>query len=208
MNIIILGGFLGSGKTSVLLQLAKYLVEKEAEYHSHVKVAIIENEIGSIGIDDKVMENAQLKVDNLFSGCACCSLSGELISNIKKIQEQINPKWLIIEATGVAYPGSMKDVILQDIGINSYILTIADAKRWNRLVGAMETLISGQLKDSCKLLLNKIDIVSSTQLEEVKKSILSYNNAIDIIPISAKKEIPHELLDKLINEMEDLYENK
>lgn len=208
MKILILGGFLGSGKTSILLQLAKYLVSKETDYHSQIKVAIIENEIGKIGIDDKVMENAGFKVDNLFSGCACCSLSGELVSKIKKIQGQLNPKWLIIEATGVAYPGNMKKAMLEGVGVNSYILTIVDAKRWKKLVNAMETLVSGQLKDSSKVLLNKMDLVSNSEFKQVEKSIQIYNDKIEVIPISAKKEIPDELWDNIVNEMGDLYENE
>lgn len=208
MKILILGGFLGSGKTSLLLHLAKYLVCKETDYHSQVKVAIIENEIGKISIDDKVMKNAGFKVDNLFSGCACCSLAGELVSSIKKIKKQLNPKWLIIEATGVAYPGSMKKAILQDMGVDSYIFTVVDAKRWNKLVNAMETFVSGQLEDSSKVLLNKIDLVSSGEINQVEKSILSYNNKIDVIRVSAKEEVPDELWDKLVNELGDLYEYK
>lgn len=82
MKILILGGFLGSGKTSVLQQLAEYLVSREKEYHSEIKVAIVENEIGAIGIDDKVLKKAGFIVNNLFSGCACCSLTGELVASI------------------------------------------------------------------------------------------------------------------------------
>ena len=101
MRVIILGGFLGSGKTSVLLQLARYLVDNEKNSFSEVKVAIIENEIGDVGIDDKVIVNQGFSVTNLFAGCACCSLSGELVYNIKTIQKELNPEWLIIEATGI-----------------------------------------------------------------------------------------------------------
>lgn len=206
MKILILGGFLGSGKTSVLLQLAKYIVHKEAHHPSQTKVAIIENEIGNIGIDDKVMENAGYEVSNLFSGCVCCSLSGELVASIKTIKKQLDPVWLVIEATGVAYPGSIRKAILQDIDINAYILTIVDAKRWDKLVNAMETLVSGQLEDTHKVLLNKKDLVSNVELKQVEESIQAYNNKIGIMPISAKSEIPNTLLRQIVNEMEDLYE--
>ncbi|MDO0825290.1 GTP-binding protein [Desulfosporosinus nitroreducens] len=94
------------------------------------------------------MLNAGFKVDNLFAGCACCSLSGELVSSIKNIQKALNPEWLIIEATGVAYPGSIGKAILESLGLDAYIITIVDAKRWRRLQNAMETLMSEQLKDS------------------------------------------------------------
>lgn len=202
MKIVILGGFLGSGKTSVLLQLAKYLVDKEWDYPSEVKVAIIENEIGQIGIDDKILLNAGFKVDNLFAGCACCSLSGELVSCIKNIQKTLNPQWLIIEATGVAYPGSIRRTILESLGLDAYIITIVDAKRWRRLQNAMETLMSGQLKDSSIVLLNKVDLIDDTELEQVKGSIIPFINDIKILPISAKELILDKFWDNLVNEME------
>ncbi|MDZ5723688.1 GTP-binding protein [Acetobacterium sp. K1/6] len=208
MKILILGGFLGSGKTSVLLQLAEYLVSLEKEYHSEVKVAIVENEIGAIGIDDKVLKKAGFIVNNLFSGCACCSLTGELVASIKKIQTELDPQWLIIEATGVAYPGSIRKVILDEVGLDATILIIADAKRWQRLVNAMELLVSGQLEDTSIVLLNKVDLISSAELKQVEHSILNYNQTAEVIPISAKAVIPEDILKKIVNQAEDLYDNK
>ncbi|MEO1817058.1 MAG: GTP-binding protein [Acetobacterium sp.] len=208
MKILILGGFLGSGKTSVLLQLAEYLVSLEKEYHSEVKVAIVENEIGAIGIDDKVLKKAGFIVNNLFSGCACCSLTGELVASIKKIQTELDPQWLIIEATGVAYPGSIRKVILDEVGIDATILIIADAKRWQRLVNAMELLVTGQLEDTSIVLLNKVDLISSAELKQVEHSILNYNQTAEVIPISAKAVIQEDILKKIVNQAEDLYDNK
>lgn len=208
MKILILGGFLGSGKTSVLLQLAEYLVSLEKEYHSEVKVAIVENEIGAIGIDDKVLKKAGFIVNNLFSGCACCSLTGELVASIKKIQTELDPQWLIIEATGVAYPGSIRKAILDEVGLDATILIIADAKRWQRLVNAMELLVSGQLEDTSIVLLNKVDLISSAELKQVEHSILNYNQTAEVIPISAKAVIPEDVLKKIVNQAEALYDNK
>ncbi|WP_373486280.1 GTP-binding protein [Acetobacterium malicum] len=208
MKILILGGFLGSGKTSVLMQLAEYLVSLEKEYHSEVKVAIVENEIGAIGIDDKVLKKAGFIFNNLFSGCACCSLTGELVASIKKIQTELDPQWLIIEATGVAYPGSIRTVILDEVGLDATILIIADAKRWQRLVNAMELLVSGQLEDTSIVLLNKVDLISSAELIQVEHSILNYNQTAEVIPISAKAVIPEDILKKIVNQAEDLYDNK
>nr|WP_320025302.1 GTP-binding protein [uncultured Acetobacterium sp.] len=208
MKILIIGGFLGSGKTSVLLQLAEYLVSLEKEYHSEIKVAIVENEIGAIGIDDKVLKQAGFNVSNLFSGCACCSLTGELVASIKKIQSELDPQWLIIEATGVAYPGSIRKVILDELGLDATILIIADAKRWQRLVNAMELLVSGQLEDTSIVLLNKVDLINSAEFKQVEQSILNYNQTAEVFPISAKAVIPEDILKKIVNQVEALYDNK
>ena len=207
MRIIILGGFLGSGKTSVLLQLARYLVDKEKETASEVKVAIIENEVGDVGIDDKVLSNEGFSVNNLFAGCACCSLSGELVYSIRNIQKELNPRWLIIEATGIAHPGSMKQTILKGLGRPSYIVTIVDAKRWKRLARAMEMMVAGQLEESSKVLLNKADLVDNEELEQVKESVHGYNQGVEIISTNAKVELPAGLWEKLTDEIEGLYGN-
>lgn len=204
MRIIILGGFLGSGKTSVLLQLARYLVDKEKKTSGEIKVAIIENEVGDVGIDDKVLVNEGFSVNNLFAGCACCSLSGELVYNIRTIQKELNPEWLIIEATGIAHPGSMQQTVKKGLGWHSYIITIVDAKRWKRLARAMETMVIGQLEDSSKVLMNKADLVNSEELEEVKQSIQSYNQGVEIITTNARDELPAELWEKLSDEVERL----
>lgn len=203
MNILILGGFLGSGKTSVLQHLAKYLVEKEKDYESDVKVAIVENEIGEIGIDDKILQSAGFNVSNIFAGCVCCSLGAELISGVADIRKELNPKWLIIESTGVAYPGSVRQNLLEYFKQDSYIVTIADAKRWMRLVKAMENLVSGQLEDSMTVLVNKADLISSEELENVKASILSYNSDVDLFTVSAIEGISEEILENIIKHAED-----
>jgi G3E family GTPase len=205
LRIIILGGFLGSGKTTVLLQFARYLVNMEQPKKGEIKVAIIENEVGEVGVDDKVISNEGFSVNNLFSGCACCSLSGDLIYSIKNIEENLGPEWLIIEATGIAHPGSIKNTIFKRLEVPSYVLTVADAKRWKRLARAMETFVSGQLEESSKVLLNKADLVTDDELEEVKKSIVSYNSGVEIISISAKDALPDHLLKKLADEVKELY---
>ena len=202
MNILIIGGFLGSGKTSILLQLAKYLVKREKDYESETKVAIVENEIGKIGIDDKILRDAGFQVNNLFSGCACCTLSGELITFIDDIQKSMGPKWIIVEASGVAYPGSIRDTIIKYRNWNPYILTIVDASRWNRLRVAMETLVIGQLSDSMTVFVNKVDLIDKDELEKVKESILSYNYKIDLYTVSAIEEISDDILSSILNSVD------
>ena len=103
MKVLILGGFLGSGKTSLLLQLA-YYITGNALNDKKYQVVILENEVGEEGIDDKLLRGNGYQVENLFSGCACCTLSGELLSTVSKIEKELQPDWLILETTGLAYP--------------------------------------------------------------------------------------------------------
>ena len=67
MKLLIIAGFLGSGKTTLLLEVAQRLVAVPQ------KVAIIENEVGEIGIDGKYLHQEGLQVQELFGGCVCCT---------------------------------------------------------------------------------------------------------------------------------------
>ena len=100
MKILLIGGFLGSGKTSFILKLAHHMIEDLGI----ANIVILENEIGEISVDDKVLGAAGYEVRGLFAGCVCCTLAGELPSSIRQIERELNPDWLIMEATGVDLP--------------------------------------------------------------------------------------------------------
>ena len=104
MKVLILGGFLGSGKTSLLLQLAYY-------------------------ITGHALNDKKYQVENLFSGCACCTLSGELLSTVSKIEKELQPDWLILETTGLAYPHLIQKNLADSMALSSRICIVADASR-------------------------------------------------------------------------------
>ena len=188
MHVIILGGFLGSGKTTSLLSLARYLVANSTT-DSPNKVAILENEIGEVGIDDKVLLSSGFSVSNLFAGCACCTVSGEFSEATRKIQKELNPEWLIIETTGIAYPESMRDTLIGNLGITARILVIVDAKRWSRLLAAMGSLIEAQIVGSTAVLINKCDLADEYTLSAIEADILRIEPAAKLLRITAKNGI-------------------
>lgn len=198
MKILILGGFLGSGKTSVLLQLAHYLVEQSNDKEK-IRVAIIENEIGQIGIDDKVLQGKGYEVRDIFSGCVCCSLNSDLISGIKEIRSQSDPEWLIIEATGVAFPDKIGESIYNNLQIASQIVTLVDAKRWRRIRIPLANLIEGQLGDADIVLINKIDLVNEAELIEIEKELSTLNHHAALYRISGISVMPAEILQVIKN---------
>ncbi|MGD9209968.1 MAG: GTP-binding protein [Desulfobacteraceae bacterium] len=198
MKAIVLGGFLGSGKTSVLIPMAHYLVKHSKNTKQKINVAIIENEIGEIGIDDQFIRNNGYNVKNLFGGCACCTLAGKLIDSIHSIGKDLNPEWLIIEATGVAYPNEIKKDIDELVGIGAIIISIVDANRWARIVVALEKIVIGQLENANAVFINKIDLVDDTVLNEVVKSIRCYNTSAMIYPVSAQNGIDDDIFRNIL----------
>ena len=188
MKILILGGFLGAGKTSVLLQLAHYIVDG-SKSESETKIAIIENEIGEIGIDDKILGTGDYSVTGLFAGCVCCSLTGSLVSALRDIEAKQNPDWVIIEATGVAYPAKIKEEVNRICDYPTGVACIVDAQRFKTLIKILAPMIEGQLEGADAVLINKIDKVDAEELDFVKKQLREYNADIKILSVSAKDGI-------------------
>lgn len=196
MKILILGGFLGSGKTSVLLQLAHFMVDTSKT--NKTGVAIIENEIGQIGIDDKVLKQIGYNVKELFSGCVCCSLAGDLIAGIQEISSKSDPEWMIIESTGVAFPSNIAEVIYNSLGISARIITIIDASRWKRIHVPLANLIEGQLDKADIILINKIDLVDEKNLKTIETDVQNINSDANLYRINGTKQIDIRVLQEII----------
>lgn len=188
MKFLILGGFLGSGKTTLLLQLAHYLTEG-GEDGSPCRVMILENEVGSSGVDDKFLQSGGYQVENLFGGCTCCTLGSELISTVKEIEERYAPAWMILETTGLAYPGLIRDNLKHSIGQDCRICSIVDAGRWKRLKTPMEELFEGQIECADVVLLNKTDLVSEQELLEIEKDIRKWNERAVLLRTSGIRPV-------------------
>ena len=99
-KIDIFSGFLGAGKTTLIKKLIKEAFQGE-------KIVLIENEFGEIGIDGGFMREAGIQVNELNSGCICCSLVGDFREALKKVVETYHPDRILIEPSGV---GKLSDV--------------------------------------------------------------------------------------------------
>jgi len=197
MKIMIFSGFLGSGKTSALLPLARYVVD-HSDSASENKVMILENEVGEVGIDDAFLRGGGFRVDTLFSGCACCTVSGELVTSIDRIRDEYAPDWLILETTGVAYPRNIQETLRTVCGMESRICVLVDAARWKRLRLPMEALLSGQIMGSDNVLVNKIDLVDDAALAAVDADILAFEPHAAIAHISALSPVAPEIWDAVL----------
>ena len=125
-KIDIFSGFLGAGKTTLIKKLIKEAFQGE-------KIVLIENEFGEIGIDGGFMREAGIQVNELNSGCICCSLVGDFREALKKVVETYHPDRILIEPSGV---GKLSDVTraVQGVGetlpvsLNSFV-TVADVNK-------------------------------------------------------------------------------
>lgn len=179
MKIIIVGGFLGSGKTTVINKLIRGIVE-DGQF-----VAIIENEIGSTAIDNIVLEQADVQVTPLFGGCVCCQITGHLVSALEQIQRDVNPDWIITEMTGLALMNDIRTTIYKygNLGAEIHTISIVDMSRFDILVRAMRNVIEHQIEGADIVLANKTDISPLT--EEARKTINEFSRGAHCFPISA-----------------------
>ena len=125
-KIDIFSGFLGAGKTTLIKKLIQ-------EAFGGEKLVLIENEFGEIGIDGGFMREAGIQVNELNSGCICCSLVGDFREALKKVVETYHPDRILIEPSGV---GKLSDVTRAVEGVaetlpvtlNSFV-TVADVNK-------------------------------------------------------------------------------
>ena len=198
MKTIILGGFLGSGKTTVLLQLAKYITGKP----DFPQVVILENEIGEVGVDNEILEGAALAVESVFSGCICCTGAVDLIDAVQTIESQYEPDWLIVEATGMAQPSSIQTNLKNILGLDSVILAIADASRWSKLMIASPVFVRKQLESSGLVLLTKTDKTDADALAKAYGEVKECSGGAKVYPVCALDPISENIFEELMDKAE------
>jgi G3E family GTPase len=188
----VLGGFLGSGKTTVLLSLAKHITNRfpATGSGSGPALAIIENEIGDVGIDNLVLESAAYRVTSLFSGCVCCSLAGDLTRCVNDIAETYRPRYIAIEATGLAYPDSIVDTIRRYSPRCEQIISVVlvDAERWDETMESLDLLLTRQLQNADVVLLNKTDRIDHEKKDRMLRELASLNPNARFFAVSARKD--------------------
>lgn len=100
-EITIISGFLGAGKTTLIKKLLEEVFKGE-------KIVLIENEFGEIGIDGGFLKEAGVQVNEMNSGCICCSLVGDFGTALKEVIDTYAPDRILIEPSGV---GKLSDVM-------------------------------------------------------------------------------------------------
>ncbi len=167
MDILVISGFLGAGKTTFIKELSK---------KTNTEFAVMENEYGNEGIDGDLLKQNRLKVWELTEGCICCSLKSDFASSILTIANTANPKYLIVEPTGVG----MLSSVLANIAKIQYErikllqpITIVDVNCIEDYIKSFGEIYCDQIKAASQILLSKIEEASQIQIEkavtEIKK---------------------------------------
>jgi cobalamin biosynthesis protein CobW len=184
----VLTGFLGSGKTTLL----KYVMQHGLQQQ---RVAIIMNEIGDIGIDGKVitgLEGVESMVE-FNSGCVCCTIDDYRFAiAVQQIIEETKPDLLILETTGLADPNPIVDRLKTASVARDAVITMVDAATFLSL-SAQHEILDEQVKGADFLVLNKIDLVTEGERQQVEKRLRRLNQRALLLEASHGR-VPTDLL--------------
>ena len=185
--VTIITGFLGSGKTT----LVNYILKEQTTW----KICVVENEFGEISIDnDLVVENLAAKEDIIMmdNGCVCCSVRGDLVRTFNMLLSRRKDfDAIIIETTGLADPSPIvftfnSNALIQDNYRIDSVVCLVDAKHVNIHLDEIKpdgniNEAEHQIAFADRILLNKIDLVSPEELEDVEDRIKSMNSFATLI---------------------------
>ena len=182
MDVLIIGGFLGSGKTTMLLRLAKVFTDRK------LKTAIIVNESGEVGVDGATIKAEGYSATELPEGCICCTLVGTLQAALRNIKKDIDPDMIIIEPTGLALPHKVKNFVHTSMidEDSCKIIGLADVERFDLLIEKKEQFYRMQMSAADIILINKIDIAQPGQVEHIKKWFSDNYPDKPVVAVSAK----------------------
>ena len=186
MRLLIVSGMLGSGKTSVILRVAETLSDNGS------MVAIIENEIGSVGVDGEILERSGLKVRELKGGCICCTMKTGMIDTLRTLQAVVNPDIAIIEPTGIADPHQVIDAVDDVTGLSVtsiFTIIVVDAERFLKIKKMFERPLKNQVAVANLVLINKTDTVSTEEADAIEEHIRSLQYEGPILRVQADKGV-------------------
>ena len=194
INVYIISGFLGAGKTTLIQHLLKG--------QKLGKVMLLENEFGEIGIDGNLFEEG-LQVTEINSGCICCSLKGDLENALNEIMTY-DIDTLLIEPSGV---GKLSEVInsvskAKDLLLVSHIC-IVDAKKALSYHRNYKEFFDDQVKAANSILLSKTEMVNEERLSQDLEMLRELNADATIVTTDYHELSYDQLLD-ILNENVEL----
>jgi G3E family GTPase len=194
--VTLLSGWLGAGKTTLLNRLL-------ANDHG-TRYAVLVNEFGQIGIDDRLVVRSDDNVVELSNGCVCCTVRGDLVDSLLALRKRRLPTFrrrqfdrVIIETTGIAEPAPLLRTFLVEDEIATYyhvesVVTLADAANLTHAVGTRSAVEQIALADL--LVLNKIDLVDEEIKQQALVDLRTLNPTAPILPTSNADVPLHEVL--------------
>ncbi len=206
-KVDIISGFLGAGKTTFIKQLIDQVFAGE-------KLVLIENEFGEIGIDGGFLKDAGVQINELNSGCICCTLVGDFTRALKQVIDDYAPDRVMIEPSGV---GKLSDIVkavekvkeIADIEIDGRI-TVVDGKKAKMYMKNFGEFFKDQVAHASTIVISRTQLMSDDKVEECVHMLREENPDATIIS-TPWDQLSKEAIKRALDhgtELEDLLEEK
>ena len=195
MHLLLVTGFLGSGKTTFIINLTQQAIDLG------LRPAVLVNEIGEIGIDDQLMRRLDLNVWEMMNGCICCTLSSDLVLTLQQLDTDYNVDLVIVEPSGAADPGNILNALpyykgrpLQSIKF----IALLDPLRIHELHAMLTPLITRQVEKAEQIILTKADIATPAEIERAIEIAGEINPTGRVFTVASNLPLPAELLQMIL----------
>ncbi len=174
-KIDIYSGFLGAGKTTLIAKMLK-------EYYAGLRIVLIENEFGEIGIDGGFLQEAGVQIREMNSGCICCSLVGDFGKALRQVMTDYAPDRIIIEPSGV---GKLSEVVAAVEKVEgaqvAFRTAVADATKVKSYMRNFGEFYNDQLASASAVVLSRTAAISQEKLLDAAERIRTVNPHCTVI---------------------------
>ncbi len=196
MNVLIVSGFLGCGKTTFIRELIK---------RTGKSIAVFENEYGTEGIDADILKNdtsrGTLNIWEMTEGCICCSTSGDFVQSVLTIANTVDPDYLVVEPSGVAMLpnliSSLQQIEYERIKLLAP-LTIVDADNFLQYQQDYEQIVHSQISGGANIVFSKSENIPEEEMKPLVDAVRKLNPDARIYPHHYKMLSNEEFWDPIL----------
>lgn len=190
INVYIVSGFLGAGKTTFIQKLLK---EKKFE-----KVMLLENEFGEVGVDGAFFDSS-LNIREINNGCICCSLQGDFEDALEEIEE-MGVSDLLIEPSGVGKLSEIINVVKgdPDFRIVSHIC-IVDVKTCRKYHLNFKEYFNDQVRSANAIILSHVDVADQETVDSAVEIVRELNEDAELLTRPIDEYTIEELLNVIVS---------